>query len=160
MAVARLAGHGHVNAEKGGEVAKQAQLRAQRQWRRSPKTADAQETVNALLAEGEVRDRSCQLADREMDKSAEIWNCTSVTVGGVNSARGQDTSFGGDAGYVCLGAVHMEEEVQDGVQVEVGREEQGEGDTRKEQSEEQRKNRRSINRSSWMTMETFLSYVV
>ena len=31
----------------------------------------------------------------------------------------------------CLGVVHMEEEVQDRVQVEVGREEQGVGDTRK-----------------------------
>ena len=73
--------------------------------------------------------------------------------GGVNSAREQDSSIGEDAGYVCLGAVHMEEEVQDRVQVEVGREEQGEGETHgKEQGEEQRKNRRSINRSSWMTM--------
>ena len=60
-------------------------------------------------------------------------------MGGVNSAREQDSSVGGDAGYVCLGAVHMEEEVQDRVQVEVGREEQGVGVTHgKEQSEEQR----------------------
>ena len=55
---------------------------------------------------------------------------------------------------ICLGAVHMEEEVQDRVQVEVGREEQGKGETDgKEQGEEQRENRRSINRTSWMTME-------
>ena len=47
----------------------------------------------------------------------------------------------------------MEEGVQDRVQVEVGREEQGEGETHgKEQSEAQTENRRSINRSSWMTM--------
>ena len=60
-------------------------------------------------------------------------------MGGVNSAREQDSSVGGNAGYVCLGVVHMEEEVQDRVQVEVGREEQGVGETHgKEQSEEQR----------------------
>ena len=62
-------------------------------------------------------------------------------MGGVNSAREQDSSSGRDAGYVCLGAVHREEEVQDRVQVEVGREEQGIGETHgKEQSEEQRSN--------------------
>ena len=44
----------------------------------------------------------------------------------------------------------MEEEVQDRVQVEVGREEQGVGETHgKEQGEEQR----TLNHSSWMTME-------
>ena len=60
---------------------------------------------------------------------------------GVNSAKGQDSSIGGGAGNVCLGVVHMEEEVQARVQVEVGREEQGEGETHgKEQSEEQRSN--------------------
>ena len=37
----------------------------------------------------------------------------------MNSAREQDSSIGGDAGNVCLGVVHMEEEVQDRVQVEV-----------------------------------------
>ena len=74
-------------------------------------------------------------------------------VGGVKSARERDSSIGGGAGNVCLGAVHMEEEVQYRVQVDVGREEQGEGETHgKEQSEEQRENIRSINRSSWMTM--------
>ena len=57
----------------------------------------------------------------------------------MNSAREQDSSIGGGASNVCLGVVHMEEEVQDRVQVEVGREEQGEGATHgKEQSEEQR----------------------
>ena len=61
------------------------------------------------------------------------------TVGGVNSAREQDSSVGGDAGYVCLGAVHMEEEVQGRVHVEVEREEQGERETHgQEQSEEQK----------------------
>ena len=65
-------------------------------------------------------------------------------VRGVNSARGPDSSFGGNAGYVCLGVVHMEEEVQDRVQVEVGREEQGVGETHgKEQDEEQRENKHS-----------------
>ena len=44
-------------------------------------------------------------------------------MGGVNSASEQDSSVGGDAGYVCLGAVHMEEEVHDRVHVDVGREE-------------------------------------
>ena len=39
----------------------------------------------------------------------------------------------------CLGVVHVEEEVQDRVQVEVGRKDQGEGETHgKEQGEEQR----------------------
>ena len=65
-------------------------------------------------------------------------------MGGVNSAREQDSSFGG----------HVEEEVQDRVQVEVGREEQGIGETHgKEQSEEQKNDERTINRSSWMTTE-------
>ena len=65
-------------------------------------------------------------------------------MGGVNSAREQDFSVGGDAGYVCLGVVHMEEEVQDRVQVEVGREEQGEGETHGEsQNEETTRNKRS-----------------
>ena len=47
----------------------------------------------------------------------------------MNSVRKQDSSVGGDAGYDCLGVVHMEEGVQDRVQVEVEREEQGEGET-------------------------------
>ena len=46
-------------------------------------------------------------------------------MGRVNSSREQVSSVGGDAGYDCLGVVHMEEGVQDRVQVEVGREEQG-----------------------------------
>ena len=59
----------------------------------------------------------------------------------MSSAREQDASVGGDAGYDCLGVVHMEEEVQVRVQVEVGREEQGEGETHgKEQSKDQRSN--------------------
>ena len=75
----------------------------------------------------------------------------SLQVGGVNSAREQDSKIGGDAGYVCLGVVHTEEEVLDRVQVEVGREEQGEGETHgKEQSEEQRSDEKTINRSPWM----------
>ena len=72
-------------------------------------------------------------------------------VGGVNSAREQDSSVGGDAGYDCLGAVHMEEGVQDRVQVEVGREEQGEGEPHGEsQNEEQ--TQQTVNRSSCMAM--------
>ena len=56
----------------------------------------------------------------------------------MNSAREQDSSVGGGEGYVCLGVVHMEEEVQVRVQVEVGREEQGVGETHgQEQCEEQ-----------------------
>ena len=56
---------------------------------------------------------------------------------GVNSAREQDSSVGGVAVVICLGVVTMEEEVQDRVQVEVGREEQGEGETHGQgQSEE------------------------
>ena len=69
---------------------------------------------------------------------------------GVNSAQRQDTSCGEGAGYVCPGVVHMEEEVPDRVQVEVGREEQGIGETHgKEQSEEQRVKEPTLNRSSW-----------
>ena len=58
---------------------------------------------------------------------------------GVFSAKGPDSSFGGGAGYDCLGDDHMEEEIQVRVQVEVEREEQGIGETHgKEQGEEQR----------------------
>ena len=68
----------------------------------------------------------------------------------MNSAREQDSSIGGGAGNVCLGVVHMEEEVQDRVQVEVGREEQGEGETHgKGQSEEQRSNKQSTAHHGW-----------
>ena len=60
-------------------------------------------------------------------------------MGGGNSAREQDSSIGGGAGNVCLGVIHMEEDVHDRVLVEVGREKQGEGETHgREQSEEQR----------------------
>ena len=43
-------------------------------------------------------------------------------MGGVDSARRQNSSPGEGAVVNCLGAVRMEEEVQDRVQVEVGRE--------------------------------------
>ena len=60
-------------------------------------------------------------------------------VRGVKSASGQDSSFGVGAVVICLGVVRMEQEVQDRVPVEVGREEQGVGETHgKEQGEEQR----------------------
>ena len=72
-------------------------------------------------------------------------------VGGANSAREQDSSVGGDTGYDCLGVVHMEEGVQDRIQVKVGREEQGEGEAHGEsQNEEQ--TQQTVNRSSWMAM--------
>ena len=68
-----------------------------------------------------------------------------VCVRGLNSAREPDSSFGGVPVVNCLGVVHMEEEIQDRVQVEVGREEQGMGETHgKEQGEEQGENRQSI----------------
>ena len=50
-------------------------------------------------------------------------------MGGVYSAKGEDSSVGGGAGVICLGVVHMEEGVQVRVQVEMGREEVGEGET-------------------------------
>ena len=50
-------------------------------------------------------------------------------MGGAYPAREQDSSVGGSAGVICLGVVHREEGVQVRVQVEVGREEQGDGET-------------------------------
>ena len=74
-----------------------------------------------------------------------------MTVGRVNSAREQDSSVGGGTGNNCLGVVHMEEGVQVRVQAEVGREEQGEGETHgKGQSEEANNEEQTLNRSSWM----------
>ena len=73
------------------------------------------------------------------DKNKPCFRC----VGGVNSAREQDSSIGRDTKYVRLGLVHMEEEVQDRVQVEVGREEQSKGETHgKSQNEETTRNKR------------------
>ena len=68
---------------------------------------------------------------------------------GVNSAREQDSSVGGVAVVICLGVVHMEEEVQDRVQLEVGREEQDERETRKKTKRRIEK-QQTINRSPWM----------
>ena len=83
-----------------------------------------------------------------------VVNELGLIICGVNSVREQNSSFEEVAVVICLGAVHIEEEVQDRVQVELGREEQGAGETHgKQQDEEQRENRRSINRTSWMTME-------
>ena len=71
-------------------------------------------------------------------------------MGGVYSAREQDSSVGGDAGYDCFGVVHMEERVQVKVQVEVGREEQSEGETHGEsQNEETTRNKRSTAHHGW-----------
>ena len=86
-------------------------------------------------------------------------------MGGVNSAREQDSSVGGDAGYDCLGAVHMEEGVQDRVQVEVGREEQGEGEAHGENQNENRRNKQSTAHHGWheygvMRECRYLSHVV
>ena len=69
-------------------------------------------------------------------------------MGGVDSARRQNSSSGEGAVVNCLGAVHMEEEVRDRVQVEVGREALVKERHGKEQGEEHRENRRSINRTS------------
>ena len=50
----------------------------------------------------------------------------------------------------CLGVVHMEEEVQDRVQVEVGSEEQGTGETHgKSENEEPTRNKRSTAHHGW-----------
>ena len=69
---------------------------------------------------------------------------------GEYSVREQDSSFGGGAGNDCLGVVHMEEGVQARVQVEVGREEQGEGETHGEsQNEEATRNKRSTAHHGW-----------
>ena len=66
------------------------------------------------------------------------------TVGGVYSATEQDSLVGGGAKVICLGVVHMEEGVQVKVQVEVGREKVGVGETHGEsQNEEATKNKRS-----------------
>ena len=71
-------------------------------------------------------------------------------MGRVNSAREQDSSVGRDAGYDCLSVVHMEERVQDRVQVEVGREEQGGRETHGEsQNEETTRNKLSTTHHGW-----------
>ena len=70
-------------------------------------------------------------------------------MGGVYSAREQDSSVGGGTGNNCFGVVHMEEGVQDRVQVEVGREEQGEGDTRRVKNAETTRNKRSTAHHGW-----------
>ena len=59
-------------------------------------------------------------------------------MGGVTSARGQDSSVGGGAEVICLGVVHMEEGVQVRVQVEEEGERHGES-----QNEEATRNKRS-----------------
>ena len=101
--------------------------------------------ISRLLCEFEN-----QVMRQVSGKSDEIDGTRLENVRGVNSAKVQDFSFGEGAVVICLGVVHMEEEVPDRVQVEVEREEQGTGETHgKEQSEEQRENKRSINRSSW-----------
>ena len=72
------------------------------------------------------------------------------SVGGVYPARGQDSTVGGGTANNCLGVVHMEEGVQVRVQVEVGREEQGEGETHREsQNEEATRNKRSTAHHGW-----------
>ena len=75
---------------------------------------------------------------------------------GVNSAKGQDSSVGGGAVLIALALSTWKQRFRTGrVQVEVGREEQGVGETHgKEQGEEQRENKRSTSRTTWMTMST------
>ena len=71
-------------------------------------------------------------------------------MGGVNCAREQDSLVGGDAGNDCLGVDHVEERVQVRVQVEVGREEQGERETHgKGQNEETTRNKRATAHHGW-----------
>ena len=71
-------------------------------------------------------------------------------MGGVYPARGQDSAVGGGTANNCLGVVHMEEGVQVRVQVEVGREEQGERETHREsQNEEATRNKRSTAHHGW-----------
>ena len=71
-------------------------------------------------------------------------------MGGVYSAREQDSSVGGGTGNNCLAVVHTEEGVQVRAQLEVGREEQGEGETHGEESERRNNEEQTLNRSSWM----------
>ena len=53
----------------------------------------------------------------------------------------------------CLDVDHKEEEVQDTVQLEVGREEQGIAGTHgKEQGEEQRVKEQTLSRTTWMSL--------
>ena len=68
---------------------------------------------------------------------------------GLCIATGQDSSVGGGAGDNCLGVVHMEEGVQVSVQVEVGREEEGDRETHGESQNEEQK-QQTVNRSPWM----------
>ena len=70
-------------------------------------------------------------------------------MGGVNPAKGQDSSVGGGAVVNCLGAIHMEEGVQVRVQVEVGREEQGIGETQRKKTKRGSNEEQTLNRSSW-----------
>ena len=74
----------------------------------------------------------------------------SQPVGGVHSAKWQDSSLGGGAGVICFGVVHVEEEVQVRVQVEVEREEVGDGETHGEsQNEEATRDKRSTAHQGW-----------
>ena len=72
-------------------------------------------------------------------------------MGGVNSAREQDSSIGGDAGYVCLGVCPHGGRGSGQSTGRSGREEQGVGETHgKEQSEERRSNeQRSTAHHGW-----------
>ena len=71
----------------------------------------------------------------------------------VNSAKWPDSSVGRVPVVNFLGVVHMEEEVQDRVQVEVERKEQGIRETHgEEQGEEQRVKEQTLDRTTWMTM--------
>ena len=71
-------------------------------------------------------------------------------MGEVNSASEQDSSVGGSTRNDCLRVVRMEEGVQDRVQVEMGREEQGEGETHGKRQNEEATRNKTLNRSPWM----------
>ena len=93
--------------------------------------------------------RPPHLTEKRVKTTQELlsaWNHNGTwpeVVGGVNSAREQDSSVGGGTRNNCLGVVHMEEGVQVRVQVEVGREEQSDGETHgKSQNEETTRNKR------------------
>ena len=114
-------------------------------------------SADAILASSNSKfGKSFPEVDREdLRSSTDSTISTSLihSVRGVKSARVPDSSFGGVPLVNCLGDVHMEQEVQDRVQVEVERGEQGIGETHgKEQGEEQRVKERTLNRTTWMTM--------
>ena len=72
-------------------------------------------------------------------------------VGGVYSAREQDSSVGGGTGYNCLGVVHMEEECSGQGPCRNGKRKSKvkERHTEKDKARN-RRNKQTLNRSSYM----------